>query len=93
MMVRSTGAGGFGGMLNFYSVSTQFSIIADRPDVVARGSGQNGLPACTFSIPSGKEPRAAFRACGSATFRDFARSAHFHRPGRVALLSAINNLD
>ncbi len=31
-------------------------------------------------------------ACGSATFRGFARSAHFHDQGRAPLLSAINNL-
>ncbi len=31
-------------------------------------------------------------ACGSATFRDFAGSAHFHDQGRASLLSAINSL-
>src|SRR5438477_290343 len=36
---------------------------------------------------------AAFRACGSATFRNFARSAHSYEQGRAPLHSAINNLD
>jgi hypothetical protein len=31
-------------------------------------------------------------ACGSATFRGFARFAHFHHQGRAPLLSSINNL-
>jgi hypothetical protein len=41
----------------------------------------------------GKQTRAAFRACGSATFRDFARSARFHEQGKAPLLSEISNLD
>jgi hypothetical protein len=41
MMVRFTGAGGL--------VQCSTYIIVDRPDVVAGGFGQNGLPACTFA--------------------------------------------
>jgi hypothetical protein len=43
--------------------------------------------------PTGTETRAAFRASGTATFRDFARSAHFHEQGETPLLSAINHLE
>jgi hypothetical protein len=31
---------------------------------------------------TGEEKRAGFRACGSATLRDFAHSAHFDEQGR-----------
>jgi hypothetical protein len=53
------------------------------------------------TIQSGRSMSAKLReedidvlgtACGSATFRGFARSAHFHDQGRAPLLSAINNL-
>src|SRR3982074_1411029 len=50
-------------------------------------------PLCERPIPTGEKKRAAFRACGSATFRNFARSAHFYEQGKPPLLSAINNLD
>jgi hypothetical protein len=36
--------------------------------------------------------RGGHRRGGSATFRGFARSAHFRDQGRAPLLSAINNL-
>ena len=44
------------------------------------------------TVTDGKA-RVAFRACCSATFRNFARSAHFYEQGQSRLFPAINILN